>query len=319
MMTSARLTFKQHRFELLSAVSVSVLLGVSAILINFRLASVDVPAGCFDAWLAGSANPACSLAIERFSQINGDEAGKVFAAMAVVPFIVGLLGGVPLVGRELESRTAHTAWSLAASRRRWLAWQVWPVVLVLGLCVTFAAFSASALHSTRAPLDAGSARDIGLYGIPVIVRAFASLGVGLICGATIGRTLPAFIVGTCLAIAMVLGLGLARDGWIASQPLVVFDQATVDDPGFNGVLVEQAWQASDGTVVKEPDAILRVPPEGSADPYVWLSSNGYTVVQLGLARDAAAAWQTIENLALVVIGGALMATSALVVERRRLG
>jgi hypothetical protein len=51
--------------------------------------------------------------------------------------------------RELETRTAQTAWSLSPSRTRWLANQIWPLVLVAGTAIVIASIASSMLHTTR--------------------------------------------------------------------------------------------------------------------------------------------------------------------------
>jgi hypothetical protein len=60
-----------------------------------------------------------------------------------LPSVLGLLGGVPIVWRELETRTAQTAWSLSPSRLRQLAHQISSIGLVLGVVMVFAAVVAT--------------------------------------------------------------------------------------------------------------------------------------------------------------------------------
>ena len=118
MLSSARLVLKHHRFEVGAAVILGLLAAVAALVISYRLNSIGVPAGCFEQWLAGGGAEGagdCAGPVQAFATINEDEAGKLLAFMAVLPFIVGLLAGVSIVGRELEARTAQTAWALTPS------------------------------------------------------------------------------------------------------------------------------------------------------------------------------------------------------------
>ena len=151
MLASARLTLKQHRFEVGVATIAAVLLGAAALVVDARLRAVNASSGCFESWLAGNPTSDCSTSVAAFASINESQANVVFAAMAILPFAVGLLGGVPIVGRELEARTAETAWSLSASRIAWLGRQLLPIVLSLGLAVTFASVAAGVLEATRQP------------------------------------------------------------------------------------------------------------------------------------------------------------------------
>lgn len=319
MLESARLPLKQHRFEVAAAAIAAIVLGAVALLVNWRLGGVNVPAGCFDAWLRGGgvAEPACDSAVQAFAQINSDEAAKVMAAMAVLPFAVGLLGGVTLVGRELEARTAQTAWALAASRARWFFRQLWPIVLVLGVTVAFAALAASLLESTRATFYGGIFSDMGLHGPLVVARAFAALGLGLLTGAALARSLPAFIVGAVLSMALLGAAVTVRDAWLRAQPQVAFDQAAPQDPTFDGILLEQAWRAPDGRLLRETEAFALAPADPATDPYEWLSDNGYEIVQLGITGETARGWEPLETAGFALIGILLVLGTVAIVDRRR--
>jgi hypothetical protein len=317
---SARITLKQHRFEVAVAAITAVLLGVRALWVNARLAEVEVPARCFEAWIAtaGEVGADCDALFRAFSRINGEEAGPLFGAMAVLPWLAGLLGGVTLVGRELEARTAQTAWALAASRGRWFGRQLWPILLVLGVTVAFAATAASILSATRSATDVYIWLDLGARGPLVVARAFAALGLGLVLGAALGRTLPAFIVAALLSIGFVAGSVAARAGWVNLQPRVVFDQATVDTPGFRaGLLFEQGWRLPDGTVLTETEATALAPADGSVDPYQWLLDRGYEVVQLGITAETAGGWEPLEIAGTTIFGLVLVLGTVVIVDRRR--
>ena len=175
MLTSARIVLKHHRFEVGAAVILGLFAAVAALVISYRLNAVGVPAGCFEQWLAGGGAEgagACAGPVQTFATINEEEAGKLLAFMAVLPFIVGLLAGVSIVGRELETRTAQSA--LTPSRHRWLARQVGPILLVLTAAVALAAGAASVLETTREPWYHSTFGDLMLHGWPVIGRAVAA-------------------------------------------------------------------------------------------------------------------------------------------------
>jgi hypothetical protein len=317
---SARITLKQHRFEVAVAAIAATLLGARALWVNLRLADARVPAGCFDAWLntAGEVGAECDALFRAFSKINGEEAGPLFGAMAVLPWLAGLLTAVTLIGRELEARTAQTAWALAASRGRWFARQLWPIVLVVGVTVGFAAVAASILSATRSASDPYVWLDLGARGPIVVARTVAALGVGLLAGAAIGRTLPAFIIGALLSVALVTGSTAARAGWVNLQPRVVYDQATVDRPGFRaGLIFEQGWRLPNGTVLTETEATALAAADGSFDPYDWLLEQGYEVVQLGITAATARGWEPLEFVGFVLVGTVLVAAAMVVVDRRR--
>lgn len=95
------LSLKIHRFELTAAVILAALAGLAAGYVAYRLGSIAIDEVCGAAYFAGAAVDAeCSAAIDTFVKINGEEAGPVFAAFGALPLAVGLLAGVPIVGRR---------------------------------------------------------------------------------------------------------------------------------------------------------------------------------------------------------------------------
>ncbi len=319
MLRSIRLTLKLHRFEVGAAALAALVLGVAALLVNERLLAVHVPAGCFQQWLSAGPDQAgdCYGPVNAFATINESEAGKVFAAMAVLPFLVGLLGSVPLVGRELEARTAQTAWSLSGSRLRWLARQVAPVLVLLGVVVTFAALAADRLEATRQPWLNTAVNDMTLHGPIVLGRALAGFCVGLLLGAVMGRTLPAFIVGVALVLALDYGASLAHQAWIQTRPAIV-----IGDQNSNlvaAVQTNQGWRAPDGSILNEEAALALVPPgvapQESSDQ--WLGDRGYELVALGIPQSEALQWILYDIALFGSVGFVGLVGAAIVVNRRR--
>lgn len=316
MLRSARLTLKQHRFEVGAGALALILVGAAALWVNTRMQGVLVPAGCLEAWMSAGPfeiGPECEGPVREFLTINEEEAGKVFAAMAVLPIAAGLLAGVTLVGRELESRTAQTAWGLAASRRRWFARQLWPILVVLGVTVTFAALAAGVLEPTRRTISSYPYMDLGLYGPIVVARAFAALGIGLFVGAALGRTLPAFIVGAALSFVLVSTAASLPYQWARSQPAVVLAGAEREA----GVQFEDRWRTPDGRLATSDEVFTLAPPEASEDPFTWLTEHGYEVVALGITAETARGWEPIETAGFAGLGAVLLLGTVFVVDRRR--
>ena len=319
MLTSARLTLKQHRFEVGAAVIGALVLGALALVVDSRLRAINVPAGCFEAWLSGGGADGagdCSGPVQAFATINEEEGGKVLAAMAVLPFVVGLLAGVPIVGRELEARTVQTAWSLAASRLRWLLRQLTPVVILVLVAVTFAAFAANMLETTREPWYHSGFSDVTLHGPPVVARAFGALGLGLLLGASLGRTLPAFIIGALVSLVLVYNVSAISYTWLESQKAVVADVSGRESGTWNGWTYGSAWLAPDGTQLSDEDGFALV-PQGALDPEAWLRDRGFRWVIIGVSEEAAVGWAQYDVLIFGLIGIASLAGSIVVVDRRR--
>lgn len=324
MLAAARVTLKHHRFEVGAAIVAALVLGISALVVAYRLSATNVPPGCFEAVIGGETTPAqaCTVAVDTFASIDREEADKVLAAIAVLPFALGLLGGIPIVARELEARTAQTAWSLLGSRRRWLIRQVAPILLVLGIAVSFAALAASILVATREPLYQASYtydafRGLGLHGPLVVIRAFGAFGIGLLFGALSGRTMPALIYCAILSLGLAVGTQVARDAWLQGQPTVVIgDACCTQSMDWHGQQMGRVWLTSAGDRLSDVEAMARV-PAGVSEPEPWLADHGYRWVEIGVTEEVGLRWAAYDALGFSLVGVASLGASIVVVNRRR--
>ena len=299
----------------------AVVLGFAALQVTSQLMGAGLSSECIDRWKSNDGNltegDQCVLAVQRFSTISEESGGKVLALMAILPFAAGLLGGVTLVGRELETRTAQTAWALAPSRRRWFGRQLWPVLLVVGGALAFAAVAATALVTTRLPWTGSGFNDMLLHGPVVLARALGTLGVGLVMGAILGRTLPAFLVAIVISVGLAVAMTFLREGWLNSQPL--------EFGPMNGGYGEMAWITGggyvgpDGTFTSWDQPPPIEPPAAVEDYDAWLADQGYRQVTLGVTTARAMGWLPLEIAAWTVGGLALILATIAVVGRRRPG
>lgn len=322
MLAGARVTLKQHRFEIVAAVLAALAVGTYVLVVEYRLRAMNVPSTCISDWLAtGPAGRSdCAGRMRAWGSTLALEGERIFSAMAVLPFAVGLLGGVPIVAREVEARTAQTAWSLDGSRRRWLVRQIAPVLVVLGSVVTFAAFAAGAIEADRVAWGQSAFLDLGLHGPLVVARAFGAFGLGLLAGALLGRMLPGLILGGVLCFALVSGLGDVREQWLATQtPTVVGEEQTAVTMGWT-------WRTPDGARISDAEAMALVPADVSGQDagqaqavhsMGWLEDHGYTLLALGVTEEVASGWAPYDALAFSLAGAGSLAATILIVDRRR--
>jgi hypothetical protein len=323
MLTAAWIGFKIHRFEIVVAILVSAVIAITGVITKLHLdgAAALVPAGCWDAWFTGGGDvpTSCDGPVRAFLDVNESEVGRVMAAMAFLPFVVGLLVGVPLVGQELEARTAETAWSLAGSRRRWLGNLSAPGLALVLLTIGVAATVASMVVASREPWHAGGPgwSDLGLYGPIAIARGAAAFGVGLLVGAVVGRTLPALIVGVLGCALVVFAAGGARSAWMEANQQVIDGQNGYSEGAV--ILSGQMFIDASGAVLGPEEAYARI-PQGTADEdqYAWLQAN-MREVYYGVPASAAPAWERLEVIGLAATTVLLLIGSFMVVERRRPG
>ena len=208
-----------HRWEVLASAAGVAILAAGMLWFTWQMRT-----------LAGTA-PACldpnspGLGCEHFAQQFYELSSKAewlsyFSALA--PFGMGLLLGVPLVSREIEHRTAGIAWTLSRSRTWWLAGRAAFLVLVMVVLLIVVAVVGELLASATMPaqhLD----RDFAWYGrrgALIVVRGVASLGIGVLVGAWLGRVLPALLVAVFASVLIFTGISLGMDRWIEGDAVV---------------------------------------------------------------------------------------------------
>lgn len=314
---SLRLVLKQHKHELSLAVLASLAVGFGALYVTSRLSNLTVPSECLQSW--GRIEPGlehCLKFLELVGKVYYEDGAKVLAAMAVLPGAVGLLAGIPIVGRELEAGTAQFAWAVAPSRRAWLLRQLGVVGLVLLVAFGFAAGTTELFETTRRlVMPATPFENFGLHGLVSFARMAAALMVGLALGALIGRTLPAFAIGAVVMLSLVAGAGQARQGWAASQPTVVVRPS--EQESFDGLVVALAWIDPSGALLSYAEGQSRVPVSYEGDPDVWLVDHDDQQVHLGITASTARLWEPLEVAGWSMISLGFLGWALVLVDRRR--
>lgn len=185
------LTWRQHRTTIL--VTALLLVGLVAFLAIVGqqmhqdaqlLASpaCEHPGGC------PAIDDARTIAITQFHNVT--------LSLLVVPMLIGVFVGAPLVAREYEQQTYKTAWTQSITRSRWFVMQV--ALLVVGVLAVSGILSALVNWADSATQDQRYttwAFDLSAI-VPVSYAAFA-LALGIAAGALLQRTLPA--IGVVLA------------------------------------------------------------------------------------------------------------------------
>ncbi|MEO3809875.1 ABC transporter permease [Sphaerisporangium sp. B11E5] len=246
------LTWRQFRGAAATMSAVLVVLAAVLVLTGPRLAS-DYADG-----IADCAQSDCTRFFDRFF----DEYQLPFLAVTLVvlvlPALIGLFWGAPLITRELEAGTHLLVWNQSITRTRWLA-----VKLTLPGVAAVAAAGLCGLAATwwAAPLDRSAAAGFTLmdplvFGargiVPMVYAAFAFV-LGVTVGMLVRRTLPAMALTLALfaAVQLVVPLtvrphlmppvsgtfelgrgnidlfGLSEQG----PPLVILDSAIPGHPG----------------------------------------------------------------------------------------
>jgi hypothetical protein len=341
MLAAARVTLKQHRFEVTVAALAAIAAAALGLSIAIRVDGLHVSQACLDQ-VRGSQDGSgigegCLSLVRAGTPILGEtyltgEGSLPASVMGALPFLLGLLGGVPIVARELEAGTAQTAWSLNGSRTRWLARQVAPIAVVLGAAMILAALVAIPVGDIWVHWGQGGAASlIGLHGLLAVVRAFGAFGVGLAVGALLGRTLPAFLFGAVLTFALLFAAGSFHDAWLRSLPPTVIAEYSPETGEYNGipgsVPTGWAWVTPDGDLISA-DAARQLASEAGVPPPdpndvqdtpagVWLEEHGYVELPIGVTDKLAMGWAPCDGLIFGLVGLVSFGATIVLVNRRR--
>jgi ABC-type transport system involved in multi-copper enzyme maturation permease subunit len=238
--------------------------------------------------------------------------GTLEAATTVVPFVVGILLGAPLVSREIEKRTASIAWSLSLSRVRWLTWRAGPLLVAIAVALLLVGQASEALIRATPPGRLGFP-FFAMHGPLVAARGVAIFSIGVLVGLAMGRMLPAILVTGVLAVAVVLALTLGRDQLMRAEAAWV--PANAYD--FGGVMIYDTGFRDDatGALVTFDEAYRQYPevfaPLGSGIP------PGMSQLYLATPPELYPVFVAREIGALLVIGAAAVGASMWVIRSRR--
>lgn len=324
-MTTIRLVVRQHRWVVVVVVVAALIIAAGALVVWSALVGLSTPANCIEDRFLDPIPTEC-IGTEDFLRLNEDLAGKVMASMFVLPLLGGVLLGAPLVASELETRTATIAWSLGASRRRWLLVRL--AILGIGFAVVLAipAIAANLLVASRPhgyDMSTAVLVDYGLRGPLVVFRGLAAFSIGVAAGLVLGRVLPALLVASVAVLVIWLVAGdFMYSGWPEPELLVPEPDHYYRDFSDR----DYGWiDASGERITWEKMTSLYPAGYDEADPNfdytafeVWQRSNFRQVV-LGIPGEKLAfiEWREAAGLAalsLIILGGSVAA-----IERRRPG
>ena len=213
------LSFRLNRWEVLASAAGVALLTAAMLWFAWQLRTLaSGTPGCPDPTAYG---PGCVQFGQQFYELSSRSEWLSYFSWAA-PFGMGLVLGVPLVSREVEQRTAAVAWTLSRSRTSWLVRRLAFPALVLIVLLLVVAVAGQVLASAQMPnlhLD----RDFAWYGRRdglIVVRGLASLGIGVLVGAWLGRVMPALLVGIFATVLVFTAISLGMDRWMAGDAII---------------------------------------------------------------------------------------------------
>jgi hypothetical protein len=185
-------TWRQFRTQTWITIAALAALGVVLVVTGRAIADAYSAAG------ADACGANCADAISNFLRdVRTHAPGTVYditvALIYVVPALIGIFWGAPLIARELESGTYHLAWSQSVTRTRWLATKLIGVGAVTAATTGLLTWGVT-LWADRID-DAADDRITplvyGTRGVVPIAYALFAFALGVTAGMVIRRTVPA--------------------------------------------------------------------------------------------------------------------------------
>jgi ABC-type transport system involved in multi-copper enzyme maturation permease subunit len=281
------LTWRQFRIQGIVMAAILAVFGLLLLVTGPHLASVARATG-FAACHSG-----CAASAQNFLTRLNPPYHLIYLLGAVLiillPAVIGLFWGAPLIARELDTGTFRLVWNQGVTRERWLATKL----AVLGLASMAAAGLLSLILGWWAsPIDhAGAISASGGYEsrfFPVVfgTRGIAPLGyaafafaLGVLIGLLIRRTVPAMAVTLGLLAAVQIAFPLLVRPYLISpvRQTAIVTAASIDglSTNQNGTLVQVmaqppslpgAWVYSSNVVDKAGSANLGALPASCPQP-----------------------------------------------------
>ncbi len=206
-------SWRQHRSEAIGSVGLLGALMAFLVLISGSMRAAfsnDGLPACLARGNAGS----CQNAIGSFLSSYGLTFNQLLLVLVLVPGMIGVIVGAPLLAREFEHGTWRMAWSQTVPRTRWLATKL---TLVTGSLALVGVAMTAVFTWYRSPLDALMGRlDYGAFdfeGLTLTAYLLCAFAFAVLAGLLTRRSVSA-MVGAFFAW---LATRLAVDGWLRQR------------------------------------------------------------------------------------------------------
>lgn len=189
--------------------------------------------------------------------------------LLVLPLLVGLFWGAPLVAREVEQGTHRLVWTQGITRRRW-------AVTKFGL-ITVAVVALSAAYTVLVnwwmePLNYSISERFGYIffdqqGVVPIAYTLFAVAIGVFAGTVLPKMLSAMT--TTLVVFLLVRIVVAVlvrpniQGEETKTALVAGTERIVPNPGVGSWITENGMYRADGTLAQGGGVAYCVPAPGS--------------------------------------------------------
>jgi hypothetical protein len=223
----------------------------------------------------------CSDFLQNFFRDHRGAFQAVTAVVLVVPALIGLFWGAPLIARELEAGTQRLVWNQSVTRTRWLAVKLGLVGLA---AVTAAGLGSLAVDWWSNPLDKSAGDEFprmepllfGTRGIVPIAYAAFAFALGVTVGMLVRRTVAAMAITLAVFVAVQVAMPQLVRAHLIPPVVSTIDpapsQLTMFAFGPDGLQMSAtppytgAWVLSSHTVDASGNAVTRIPSNSSLSP-----------------------------------------------------
>ncbi|MFI7518768.1 ABC transporter permease subunit [Micromonospora globbae] len=268
------LTWRQHRRQVL--VTGAALLVLAALMVPTGLMTRNAYADkglaeCVGVLTSAQSTPdraeACNRALHQFSDQFGS-LSMLGVLFLVLPLVVGLFWGAPLVAREVEQGTHRFAWTQGVSRRRWALVKFGFVAVVTTVVAVVYGLGMSWWAAPLTQAAEQSRFDVFFFdmqgAVPIGYTLFA-VALGVCAGLFWPRMMSAMAVtlGGFVGLRIVLTV-LARPHYLPQETRTFpIAGATADlSASFGDWIVEKGIRDASGTMVLS-GAQANCPPDAS--------------------------------------------------------
>jgi hypothetical protein len=318
-------TWRQHRFALGGLVAVLGGLGLYLSLTGLAMHHAYHRLGLDTCGKLGG--PSCQSQLSLFQQDYMSTADHLPHLLMILPGLIGVFVGAPLLARELESGTFRFAWTQARSRVQWIVTKL----VLLAVILTALALAFSALFTWwYGPFDAitGRMSPTGAYetsGLVFAARTLFGFTLGALVGLLIRRTVPAMAATAAAWVAVVL------PSMTYLRPLIRKPITTIGHPAkgpvaashvpFNANVITNWIQNPAGHHVKSDQLVQQALASNSGtitpDQFdTWMTQHGYTRWTSYQPNSWFWHFQTVEAAGYTTLAVLLAVATVLILRRR---
>jgi ABC-type transport system involved in multi-copper enzyme maturation permease subunit len=201
-------SWRQHRSQAITCLGLLCALAVFAIVVGSSMRTAfahDGLAGCLAHGAGtGTCQNAFNIFMTSFSSIVNT---SFWALLLLLPGLIGVVVGAPLIARELEFGTWRLAWSQSVPRTRWL---VTTLALVTGGLVLLGAAMTAVITWYREPMDRLTGHFINnvydFEGLVLTAYILLAFGLAVLAGLLIRRSIPAMVTALVVWLGIKLGV-----------------------------------------------------------------------------------------------------------------